>query len=594
MKKLNSIYRSYVCNELSPAQVGSEVILSGWIARKRDHGGIVFYDLRDHYGVTQVVFSEALAEKAQEVRVESVVMVKGAVVLRDKEMINPKIPTGEVEVKASELTVLSTSQVLPFQIAEEDDAPEHLRLTYRFLDLRREKLHNTIILRSKIIQKIRELMFSYRFHEFHTPILTSSSPEGARDYLVPSRLYPGKFFALPQAPQQFKQLLMVSGFDRYFQIAPCFRDEDPRADRSPGEFYQLDLEMSFVEQEDVFQLGESLFTDLFKSFSSNSMTETPFPRIRYEDAILRFGSDKPDLRIPLELKEVTDLFKETEFKVFQNALKKNEAIFALPLSLSETPSRKVLDDVIDYFTKMTGRGLGYILYEGDQYKGSFAKLLKEEEIQKLKVYAEGNSCVVFLAAGMRGTIEQHLGRLRLKLGADFDLIEKGVYKFCWITDFPLYERDSDTGKIDFAHNPFSMPQGGIKSLETMDPLDVYAFQYDLVCNGYEFASGAIRNQDPEIMYKAFGIVGYTKEEVDEKFGGLINAFKFGTPPHGGMAPGIERIVMVLADEPSLREVVAFPMSQSGEDLMMKAPGHVQMKQLIEANIRVVLPEKKEK
>jgi len=594
MTRLKSLYRSHTCGELRSEHVDQAVTLSGWIARKRDHGGIVFYDLRDNYGTTQVVVSGDLADVARELRVESVIMVRGSVVRRAEAMVNSKIPTGEVELHVTDLKVLSEAEVLPFQVAEDDKAPEHLRLTYRFLELRRDKLHQNILLRSKVIHSMREIMTSLGFNEFQTPILTSSSPEGARDFLVPSRFHPGKFFALPQAPQQFKQLLMVAGFDRYFQIAPCFRDEDPRADRSPGEFYQCDLEMSFVEQDDVFAVGEALFKGVFTKFSNWAVTETPFPRMPYREALAKYGTDKPDLRIPYVIQDVTEIFGQTEFKVFKGEIEQKGRVCAIKVPVKDLPSRKYLDETVEFFSKLSGKGLGYLLFSADGgYKGSVAKALSEGEVHALReaVGVDGNA-VVFLGAGAEGKIQSYLGKLRIKLGEDMGTIEPNVYKFVWITDFPFYERDEETGTIEFSHNPFSMPQGGVEALETKDPLDIHAYQYDLVGNGYELVSGAIRNHEPAIMYKAFEIAGYPHEEVDRRFGGMIRAFKFGAPPHGGMAAGVDRIVMLLAEELAIRDVIPFPLAQSVEDLLMGAPSEVSEKQLKEAHIVIRKPEPK--
>lgn len=589
--QLGSAYRTHSCGALRSADEGSKVTLSGWILRKRDHGGVVFVDLRDNYGQTQVVFHDSTVEAIQRVRVESVIKITGIVRRRDQSMINPKVETGEIEVHCERLEVLSECAVLPFQIAEDDKAPENTRLTYRFLDLRREKVHQNILLRGQVIRRIRELMHSRGFNEFQTPILTSSSPEGARDFLVPSRFHPGKFFALPQAPQQFKQLLMVSGFDRYFQIAPCFRDEDPRADRSPGEFYQLDVEMSFVEQEDVFEIGEYLMYELFSEFSSDQVSKPPFTRIPYKQAFEQFGSDKPDLRNPLRISKVSDAFRTTEFKVFSNVLSQGGEIFAIALPAMETPARKYFDDTISLFTKWSGSGLAYLIYEEDGWRGSILKFIGENERSALVESLDlSPGQVVFFGAGEATRILPHLGRLLTKLGQDFSLLSGG-YRFCWITDYPMYEWDEDARKIVFSHNPFSMPQGELKALEEQDPYDIKAFQYDIVCNGYELSSGAIRNHKPEIMYKAFEIAGYTRRDVEEKFGGMINAFKFGAPPHGGFAPGIDRIVMLLAQEEAIRDVIAFPMAQSVEDLLMGAPGVPSDKALQDVHIRVVPPEK---
>jgi aspartyl-tRNA synthetase len=575
---------------LRTEDAGKTVTLSGWILRKRDHGGVVFVDLRDNYGQTQVVFNAAGLTEIQEVRVESVIRVVGTVKQRDEGMVNPKIATGQVEVHCTALEVLSSAEVLPFQIAEDDKAPEPTRLTYRFLDLRREKVHENILLRSNVIRKIREVMHGLGFAEFQTPILTSSSPEGARDFLVPSRFHPGKFFALPQAPQQFKQLLMVSGFDRYFQIAPCFRDEDPRADRSPGEFYQCDIEMSFVEQEDVFAVGEKLLSTIFESFAQEPVTPAPFVRFTYEEALNAFGSDKPDLRNPLRIKNVSSAFEGTEFQVFRNVLAAGGAINAIATPAMQAPPRKYFDDTIELFKKWSGQGLAYILVEKEGWRGSVAKFFgaaEQKMLTQMLSLKEGQ--VVFFGAGNSKTILPHLGRLLAKLADDFQLRSSG-YHFCWVTDYPMYEYDEDAKGLVFSHNPFSMPQGGMKALCEQDPLSIRAFQYDIVCNGYELSSGAIRNHQPEIMYKAFEIVGYARQEVDEKFGGLIKAFKFGAPPHGGFAPGIDRIVMLLAQEQAIRDVIAFPMAQSVEDLMMGAPSVPSEKALRETHIRVVMPE----
>ncbi|MCB0338776.1 MAG: aspartate--tRNA ligase [Bdellovibrionales bacterium] len=590
MARLTSTYRTHLCSELRATDVGSSVTLSGWIARKRDHGGVVFVDLRDNYGVSQVVFAEEHREIIQNTRVESVICVKGKVVSRDDETINPKIETGEVEVHCESLQILSRADVLPFQVAEDDKAPEPTRLQYRFLELRRDKLHQNILLRSKVIYAMRQIMYDLGFHEFQTPILTSSSPEGARDFLVPSRMHPGKFFALPQAPQQFKQLLMVSGFDRYFQIAPCFRDEDPRADRSPGEFYQCDLEMSFVEQDDVFEVCEQLFYRTFSGFTQFDVTKPPFPRIRYNDALEKYGTDKPDLRIPLTLTDVSSVFADTGFQVFKNVLAQGGKVRALKVRVDEVPPRKFFDDLIADFKKASGSGLAYLIFEGSEHRGAVAKFFSDKEVQALRAaLAVDGVSLVFFAAGLDADILGHFGDVRVKLGRQFGYQEENTYRFCWITDYPMYERDPKTGKIEFSHNPFSMPQGGLEALNSKDPLDIYAYQYDVVCNGHELSSGAIRNHLPEIMYKAFEIAGYGPEEVDARFGGMIRAFKFGAPPHGGMAPGVDRIVMLLAQEQAIRDVIAFPLAQSVEDLLMGAPNEVRVEQLKELHIKLDLP-----
>ena len=585
-----SIYRTHSCQELQASHAGQTVTLSGWILRKRDHGGLVFVDIRDNYGQTQVVFNNVGVAEIQAVRVESVIQVTGVVKRRDPAMVNSKIASGEIEIHCEGLVVLSTSEVLPFQIAEDDKAPEPTRLTYRFLDLRRDKLHENIILRSKVIKRIRDIMCEIGFNEFQTPILTSSSPEGARDFLVPSRFHPGRFFALPQAPQQFKQLLMVAGFDRYFQIAPCFRDEDPRADRSPGEFYQLDVEMSFVEQEDVFRVAERLLGDFFPSFTKEYVTPTPFVRIPYDQALNTFGSDKPDLRNPLRIHNVSAAFADCSFQVFQKVLADKGGIFALPMPNMSVPPRKYFDDAIELFTKWSGQGLAYLIVEEGGWRGSIAKFIGAAEQAKLteQLKLEPGQ-VIFIGAGKPKAILPNLGKLRTKLGDDFKLLTGG-YHFCWVTDFPLYEWDDANNELVFSHNPFSMPDGGLQVLAQGDPLDIKAFQYDIVCNGYELSSGAIRNHDPEIMYSAFEKVGYSKEVVNEKFGGMIKAFKFGSPPHGGFAIGIDRIVMLLANESAIRDVIAFPLAQSVEDLLMGAPSVPSEKALKEVHIRVVMPE----
>lgn len=592
MTTLNSVYRSHTCGEIRESDIGKEVILSGWIHKKRDHGGILFVDLRDNYGLTQIICRDNTRADIDNLRTESVITIKGKVVGRDKEACNNKLPTGMIEINTDSICVHSCCDVLPFQIAEDDNAPENTRLQFRFLELRKERVHKNILLRSDVVFFMRQTMYDLGFKEFQTPILTSSSPEGARDYIVPSRVHPGKFFALPQAPQQFKQLLMVSGFDRYFQIAPCFRDEDARADRSPGEFYQLDLEMSFVEQEDVFKVAEEVLSKTFSKFSTWQVTNKPFPRLKYDDVLNEYGIDKPDLRNPLKIKDVTSVFKNTEFKVFQGVLAEKGTVRSLKIDLKEAPSRKFFDDKIQNFQTQNGIGLGYLIFEKGNHKGGLAKVVSESEVSALKQefnIIDSTICVIFFAAGAKKKALSALGKLRIELGREFDLIEKDTYKFCFITDFPMYELNEDTNKIEFSHNPFSMPQGGLEALNTKDPLTIAANQYDVVCNGYELSSGAIRNHSPEIMYRAFEIAGYSKEDVDAKFGGMIRAFKFGAPPHGGMAPGIDRIVMLLANESAIRDVIAFPMSQTVEDLLMGAPGTVSDKQLKECHIKIEMP-----
>jgi aspartyl-tRNA synthetase len=587
------IYRTHHCAQLRRPDVGQRVRLSGWVHRKRDHGGLLFVDLRDHHGITQIVTdidSEAfrLLERA---RAESVVTITGDVVARAAEVVNPNLPTGEIEIRAREVTVQSAAQELPLPVAGEAEYPEDIRLRYRFLDLRRERIHNNIVLRSRVISSIRQRMIDQGFTEFQTPILTASSPEGARDYLVPSRVHPGKFYALPQAPQMFKQLIMVAGFDRYFQIAPCFRDEDARADRSPGEFYQLDFEMSFVTQDDVFAAIEPVLHGVFEEFANGkAVTPAPFPRIAYKDAMLRYGSDKPDLRNPIEISDVGEHFRGQGFGLFARIVEGGGVVRAIPAPGAGARSRKFFDDMNEWARAQGHAGLGYINIKGGEAGGPIAKNLGEEATAKLvAALGLGPDDGVFFAAGKEGDAAKLAGAARTRVGEELGLIEEGVFKFCWIVDFPMFEYDEDAKKIDFSHNPFSMPQGELEALETMNPLAILAYQYDIVCNGVELSSGAIRNHKPEIMYKAFEIAGYSQEEVDANFSGMINAFKFGAPPHGGSAPGIDRIVMLLADEPNIREVVLFPMNQKAEDLMMNAPSAVSLKQLRELHIRIVEP-----
>ena len=585
-----SRYATHTCGELRASDEGREVRIAGWVHRKRDLGGIVFIDLRDHHGLTQVVVNPeaAFAEEARQLRVETVVSFAGKVVPRGAEGINRKLDTGEIEVSASGFEVLSTAETLPFPIADEAPISETLRFKYRFLDLRRQRLHRNMVLRCNVISSLRRRMTDMGFLEMQTPILTSSSPEGARDFLVPSRLHPGQFYALPQAPQQFKQLLMVSGFHRYFQIAPCFRDEDARADRSPGEFYQLDLEMAFVEQEDVFAVVERLMHGVFTEFAAWRVPELPFPRYAFRDAMSRFGTDKPDLRLPFELHDVGGLFAESEFRVFRDAVAAGGVVRALPVAGLASQSRKFFDELEVWAREQGLAGLGYVLFPADgPAKGRLAKALDEKSLAALAALpgaAAGGGC--FLIAGPEKTVAPVAGRLRLEVGKRLDLFEKEVFRFCWITDFPMYEKDEETGQIVFSHNPFSMPQGGLEALNTKDPLDILAYQYDIVCNGVELSSGAIRNHRPEIMYRAFELAGYGPETVDARFGGMIRAFRFGAPPHGGIAPGVDRIVMLLANEPNIREVILFPMTTKAEDLLMGAPAPVSDKQLKELHIRV--------
>lgn len=588
-------YRSHNCNELTKVHVGQSVKLSGWVHRRRDHGGLVFVDLRDHYGITQLVFPDKnpeLRDKASYLHYESVITVEGKVVARDIEAVNAEMDTGEIEIVVDGYILESDAELLPMQVNSDQEAPEDTRLKYRFLDLRRQELHNNILLRSKIITEIRHLMTKAGFTEFQTPILTASSPEGARDFLVPSRMHPGKFYALPQAPQQFKQLLMVSGFDKYFQIAPCFRDEDARADRSPGEFYQLDIEMSFVTQDDVFNAVEPILHDIFVKFGDKKVSDTPFVRIPYSEAIYKYGTDKPDLRNPIKISDVTELFVDSEFTIFRENIKKGSIVRAIPAPGSADKSRKFFDDMIKYAGEHGAKGLAYIQFDqtGDA-KGPIAKFLNEKQLQALKDKAglkEGDA--VFFSCSKASEAIKIAGIVRIKLGEVLNLISGDCFEFCWITDFPFYELDEETGKIEFSHNPFSMPQGGLEVLENAktqeEMLAIKAFQYDIVCNGVELSSGAIRNHKPELMYKAFEIAGYDRETVDQEFGGMIRAFKYGAPPHGGIAPGVDRMVMLIAGTPNIREVIAFPMNQQAEDLLMQAPSYVDEKQLRELNINL--------
>ncbi len=591
-----SQYRTNTCGELRKSDVGKEVRLSGWIHSVRDHGGVIFIDLRDHYGITQVVIDPECAfyQELDRWRVETVVQFDGKVVAREEGTINPKLATGEVEVYATAMEVLGEADVIPFQIAKDDQAPEAMRLKYRFLDLRREKLHNNIMLRSKVIAEMRRYMTENGFNEFQTPILTASSPEGARDYLVPSRLHPGKFYALPQAPQQFKQLLMVAGFDRYFQIAPCFRDEDARADRSPGEFYQMDVEMSFADQDEIFAVIEGLFDDVFGKFTTKEYTKPPFPRIPFREAMERFGSDKPDLRNPLEMIDVSDLFRDCDFKAFAGTVANGGVVKAIRAPKVAGKPRKFFDDLIKFAQENGAKGMAYIIWNGEEVKSPIVKFLNDSIVQALhdRGGVEDGDALFFLADSLK--VAQKIGGAVIpELGRQLDLIDKNVFKFCWIVDFPMFEEDEETGAVIFSHNPFSMPQGGMDALLNKSPLDILAYQYDIVCNGIELSSGAIRNHRPEIMYKAFEIAGHPASTVDEKFGGMINAFKLGAPPHGGIAPGVDRTVMMLADEPNIREVIAFPFNQQAQDLMMNAPAEATIKQLRELHIEVKLPKKQQ-
>jgi aspartyl-tRNA synthetase len=588
-----NVYRTHNCGELRRSDAGKVAKLSGWVNKKRDHGSLLFIDLRDHYGITQcVVDSNAeVFSEVEKIRCECVVTVEGTIVERTPETINGDNPTGEVEIKIEKFVVLSHAENLPMAVGAVSDLSEETRLKYRFLDLRREQLHKNIVLRSEIISSIREKMRKSGFLEIATPILTSSSPEGARDFLVPSRLYPGKFYALPQAPQQFKQLLMVAGFDKYFQIAPCFRDEDSRADRSPGEFYQLDFEMSFVTQEDVFSAIEPVVYEIFTEFSKKSVSEYPFRRITYRDSMLKYGNDKPDLRNPLVIEDVGDIFAESGFSVFAEAVKNGSVVRAIAVKDADKQSRGFFDKLNDWAKENEMPGLGYVVFSGDVVKGPIAKFLNEEQLARLKDRVRLDSDgVVFFVCNVEKTANKLAGLTRQKLANDLNLCSDG-FELCWIVDFPMYELNEDTGQIEFSHNPFSMPQGGMESLERMNPLDIKAYQYDIVCNGVELSSGAIRNHLPDLMLKAFGISGYDEETVKEKFKGMFNAFQYGAPPHGGCAPGIDRMVMLIAEEPNIREVIAFPLNQKAQDLMMNAPSNVSENQLKELHIKLDLPPK---
>lgn len=579
-----SQYRTHTCGELTLKNLEQTVILSGWLHRKRDHGGLLFIDLRDHYGMTQCVFnpdSEAF-KAAEHLRNESIITITGKVVKRIAGAENAKMATGAIEIVVENVIVLFHGIDLPLPVHSDVPYAEEVRLKYRYLDLRREKMHNNIVLRSKIIQSLRTKMIAKGFLELQTPILTASSPEGARDFLVPSRLHPGCFYALPQAPQQFKQLYMVAGFDRYFQIAPCFRDEDARADRSPGEFYQLDLEMSFVTQEDVFTTMEPVLAEVFVEFGNGAHVPSPFPRITYKDAMDLYGSDKPDLRNPLRLHDVSAIFKNSEFFVFATAIEKGAVVKGIPVPNIANQPRKFFDDLNTWAQTEGMKGLGYVVYENGTPKGPIAKFLKDNKLQELC----GENGGVFFVCDQYEKASKYAGLARTVLAKKLGLIEQNIFKFCWIVDFPMYELNEETGKIDFSHNPFSMPQGGMEALNTQNPLTIKAYQYDIVCNGFELSSGAIRNHKPEIMYRAFEIAGYSAETVDTKFKGMINALKFGAPPHGGFAPGIDRIVMLLCQEESIREIIAYPFNQQAQDLMMNAPSSVDPKQLKELGIRV--------
>ncbi len=584
-----NFYRSHLCSELSLDNLNDKVTLSGWADTIRDHGNLLFIDLRDNYGVTQCVVDgqNKLFSEISKIHNESVVKITGTVVKRSEETINNSLKTGHIEIKIEEFELLSKSTTLPLPVNSDIDYGEEIRLKYRFLDLRRNKLHSNILLRNKIISDIRKKMIKKGFVEFQTPILTSSSPEGARDYLVPSRIHQGKFYALPQAPQQFKQLLMIAGFDKYFQIAPCFRDEDSRADRSPGEFYQLDFEMSFVTQEDVFEAIEPVLYEIFYENKKNqniTVSSFPFKRIPYYDALEKYGSDKPDLRNPLIISDYTNIFKDSNFKIFSNQIDSGAVVKGIIVKNTANKPRSFFDKLNNWARDDGAAGLGYISFESNNYKGPIAKNLNEEQLSMLKL---NNGDSIFFICDKLKQAQLFSGKVRDKVCYDLDLLNKNAFEFCWIVDFPMFEVDEKTNKIQFSHNPFSMPQGEMDSLEKKDPLDIKAFQYDIVCNGVELSSGAIRNHKPEIMYKAFEIAGYSKNDLENKFSGMLNALKFGAPPHGGSAPGIDRIVMLLADEPNIREVIAFPMNQQAMDLMMNAPAEIDKERLEELGIKLV-------
>ena len=587
-------YRSHNCSELTEKDSGKTVSISGWLHRKRDHGNLLFIDLRDHFGLTQCVIenNSKFFSKLEKLRPESVLTVTGKVIKREKGTENLELSTGKIEINIQSIKILSESKDLPMPVFGEQDYPEDIRLKYRFLDLRRKKIHKNIILRSKVISFIRNEMQKMGFLEFQTPILTSSSPEGARDFLVPSRLNPGKFYALPQAPQQFKQLIMVSGFDKYFQIAPCFRDEDARADRSPGEFYQLDIEMSFVDQSNVFDVVEKLMVKLFKYFSSKKMLYDKFPKIKYNDALMMYGSDKPDLRNPLKIYEITDIFSrdDVKFDIFKKLVKKGSIVRGIVTKQTSNQPRSFFDN-LDKWAKTEGAsGLAYFTIEKDKNisgKGPVGKFFSEDslkEIMKITSAEVGDS--IFLACGTKKEVEKILSLARDKIGSDLNLIDENSFAFCWIVDYPMFEKDEETGKIKFSHNPFSMPQGDIDNIDLSNPLEILAYQYDIVCNGIELSSGAIRNHVPQLMYKLFKVAGYDKKDVDVKFSGMINALSYGAPPHGGIAPGIDRIIMLLADEKNIREVTMFPMNQNAQDLMMNAPSEVEETQLKELGLEI--------
>jgi aspartyl-tRNA synthetase len=587
-----SKYRTHNCNELRKDDLDKKISISGWINKKRDHGNLLFIDLRDNYGITQCIIDKENKNflELEKTQLETVIKINGKVVNRSNETINKDIQTGEIEVVINEFEILGTCKELPMPVFSDQEYAEEIRLKYRFLDLRRKKIHENIILRSKVISYIRNEMTKLGFLEFQTPILTSSSPEGARDFLVPSRLNPGKFYALPQAPQQFKQLIMVSGFDKYFQIAPCFRDEDARADRSPGEFYQLDLEMSFVEQEDVFNVVETLLVNTFKKFSNKKLMYNKFPKISYKESMLKYGSDKPDLRNPLIISDITEIFtrEDVSFEIFKKLVKAGSKVRCISTKDTKGKPRSFFDNIDKWAKEQGASGLAYFTFEKDNElsaKGPIGKFFSKEaltEIMKKTNSEVGDS--IFMACGKQNDLEKITALARDKIARDLDLIDEDIFAFCWIVDYPMFEKDETTNKIEFSHNPFSMPQGNLSEKDFEQPLDILAYQYDIVCNGIELSSGAIRNHKPELMYRLFSIAGYNKEQVDEKFSGMINALSYGAPPHGGIAPGIDRIVMLLANEKNIREVTMFPMNQNAQDLMMKAPSEVSKEQLKELKL----------
>ena len=591
-----NIYRTHNCNEVRASNSDEKVTLSGWIHKKRDHGNLVFIDLRDNYGMTQCVVQKDSShfEEIEKLKLETVIKITGSCIKRAADAINAELNTGEMEVVVDSMEVLGTCGELPMPVFSDQEYSEDIRLKYRFLDLRRKKIHQNIILRSKVISFIRDKMSQLGFLEFQTPILTASSPEGARDFLVPSRLNPGKFYALPQAPQQFKQLIMVAGFDKYFQIAPCFRDEDARADRSPGEFYQLDIEMSFVEQEDIFTILEKLMNDVFSQFSKKKIISKVFPRISYDDALLKYGTDKPDLRNPLIIYDTTDLFlsEEVKFEIFKKLIKQGSLVRAIKTTKTSEQPRSFFDGIDKWAKEQGASGLAYLTIENNNNvlsgKGPIGKLFSEAAIKELMKLCEaevGDS--IFFACGKKSEVEKLSAIARDKIATELKLIDENTFAFCWIVDYPMFEQDPVTNKIDFSHNPFSMPQGKTEDIDFDNPLNIKAYQYDIVCNGIELSSGAIRNHKPELMYKLFDIAGYSKDQVDDKFSGMINALSYGAPPHGGIAPGLDRIVMLLADEKNIREVTMFPMNQGAQDLMMNAPSDVTDQQLKELNLKKI-------